>query len=108
MQFWDGEPLTLCLTPLRIESLRTKVAVTMDVLLPPEIEQFIHNQVENGNYGSAADVIQAGIGLLKERDRIYQGRFEELRQEILLGVESADRGEVVDGEALIQGLQEKL
>lgn len=80
----------------------------MDVSLPQEIERFIHSQVESGNYGSAADVIQAGIWLLEERDRIYKGRFEELRQEVLLGVDSADRGEVVDGETFIQGLQEKL
>jgi antitoxin ParD1/3/4 len=80
----------------------------MDVSLTPELEQFIHNQVESGKYSSAADVILAGIQLLEERERIYQGRFEELRQEVLIGVEELDRGEVVDGEVVFQQLREKL
>lgn len=79
----------------------------MDVSLTLEIEQFIHSQVESGKYGSAADVIQAGIRLLEERDSIYKGRFEELRQEVSIGVEQLDRGEQLDGKAVIEQLRQK-
>lgn len=79
----------------------------MDMSLTPEIEQFIHSQVESGKYASAVDVIQAGIQLLEERDHIYNGRFEELRQEVLIGVEQLDRGERLDGRAVIEQLRQK-
>jgi len=32
-------------------------------------------------------VIQEGLRLLAERERIYQGRFEELKKEVAIGVE---------------------
>ncbi len=49
-----------------------------------------------------------GIKLLEERERLYQGRFEELRREFLVGVEEAERGELLEAQAVISGLQEKL
>ena len=78
------------------------------ITLPPELEQFIQSQVASGKYASVDEVFLAGIKLLEERERIYQGRFEELRREVLVGVEEAEKGELLDGEAVITGLQEKL
>jgi len=79
----------------------------MDISLTPEIERFICSQVESGKYGSAADVIQAGVRLLEERDRLYQGRFEQLRQAVSIGVEQLDRGERLDGRAVIEQLRQQ-
>jgi antitoxin ParD1/3/4 len=79
----------------------------MDISLTPELEQFIHTQIESGKFTSALEVIEAGIRLLEERDRIYQGRFEELRQAVLVGVEQLDRGERLDGKAVIEQLRQK-
>ena len=53
-------------------------------------------------------MILAGIRLLESRERIYKGRFEELRREIAIGVEASERGEVVDGETVFSQLQQKL
>ena len=78
----------------------------MNVSLTPELEQFIQSQVESGNYTSPEEVIIAGIRLLEERERIYKGRFEELRQEIALAVEASERGEVVDSETVFSQLQQ--
>lgn len=80
----------------------------MNISLSSEIEKFIESQVESGKYPSAEDVIVAGIRLLEERERIYQGRFEELKREIMLGVEASERGEVIDGETVFSQLQQKL
>ncbi len=80
----------------------------MNISLSSEIEKFIESQVESGKYPSAEEVIVAGIRLLEERERIYQGRFEELKKEIMLGVEASQRGEVVDGETVFSQLQQKL
>jgi antitoxin ParD1/3/4 len=80
----------------------------MPITLPPELEQFIQSQVARGKYASVDDVFLAGIKLLEQRERLYQGRFEELRCEIMVGVEEAERGELLDAESVITGLQEKL
>lgn len=50
----------------------------------------------------------AGIKLLEELERIYQGRFEELQREIAIGIEAAERGEVVDGETVFLNLRQRL
>ncbi|MEQ8995325.1 MAG: type II toxin-antitoxin system ParD family antitoxin [Coleofasciculus sp. B1-GNL1-01] len=80
----------------------------MPITLPQELEQFIKNQVASGKYASTDEVFLAGIKLLQERENLYQGRFEELRREIRVGVEAAERGELLDAETVIIGLQEKL
>jgi antitoxin ParD1/3/4 len=80
----------------------------MNVSLTPELEQFIHSQVESGKYASADEVILAGLMLLEEQERIYQGRFEELQREIMIGIEAAERGEVVDGVTVFRQLRQKL
>ncbi|MEQ8969212.1 MAG: type II toxin-antitoxin system ParD family antitoxin [Coleofasciculus sp. C1-SOL-03] len=80
----------------------------MPITLPPELEQFIKNQVASGKYASTDEVFLAGIKLLQERENLYQGRFEELRCEIMVGVEAAERGEFLDAETVMIGLQEKL
>lgn len=80
----------------------------MNVSLTPEIEQFIQSQVESGKYTSPDEVILAALRAFEERERIYKGRFEELRREIMVGVEASERGEVVDGEIVFSQLQQKL
>ena len=80
----------------------------MNISLTPEIEQFIQSQVETGKYASAGEVILAALKAFEERERIYKGRFEELRREIMVGVEASERGEVVDGEIVFSQLQQRL
>lgn len=80
----------------------------MNVSVTPELEQFIQSQVESGKYTSADEVILTGIRLLEERDRIYKGRFEELRQEVRIGIEASEQGQVVDGETVFHQLRQKL
>jgi len=80
----------------------------MPITLPLELEQFINNQVASGKYASTDKVFLAGIKLLQERENLYQGRFEELRREVMVGVEAAERGGLLDAETVIIGLQEKL
>ncbi len=65
----------------------------MNVTLTPELDQFVQTQIDSGKYASATEVLLAGVALLKEIDRVYKGRFEELRQKVLEGVDVSDRGD---------------
>lgn len=76
----------------------------MNVSLTPELEQFVHAKVKTGRYLSASEVVREALRLLEERDRLREIRLETLRQEIAIGIEQSDRGEVFDGEEVIQEL----
>ncbi|MBC6420395.1 MAG: type II toxin-antitoxin system ParD family antitoxin [Hormoscilla sp. SP12CHS1] len=79
----------------------------MTILLTPEIEQLIDEQVKSGRYQSASEVVLEGLRLLSVRDQIDKRRFAELKQEIAMGIEAADRGELVDSETVFRELREK-
>ena len=79
----------------------------MNVSLTPELENFIQSKVKSGRYLSASEVIREALRLLEERDRLYQARLAELQKEITLGIESAERGEMYDGETVVQELLEQ-
>ena len=59
----------------------------MTLTLPPELQQFVEEQIESGQYPNQADVIQAGLHLLLNRRN-------ELRSLLAAGIDQADRGEV--------------
>ena len=66
----------------------------MNVSLTPELEQLIHKKVETGLYLSASEVVREALRLLEERDKLQAMKFEEVRREIQIGIDQADRGEV--------------
>ena len=63
----------------------------MDISLPEELEACVTQKVESGQYPSASDVIQAGLRLMQERD-LHRARLDELRREIDIGIDQANRG----------------
>lgn len=65
----------------------------MNVFLTAELEQFINEKLASGIYTSASEVIQEGLRLLKERDELRRIRREELRRDVMLGVEQARKGQ---------------
>jgi antitoxin ParD1/3/4 len=66
----------------------------VNVSLTPELEKLIHNKVETGMYLSASEVVREALRLLEERDKRQALKFEEIRKEIQVGIDQADRGEV--------------
>ncbi len=77
------------------------------IQLTPEIEALVNRHVKSGRYGDDLAVIQEGLRLLGERERIYQGRFEELKKEVAMGVEDLKQGRKVDVREVIQGFKVK-
>lgn len=66
----------------------------MNISLTPDLEKLIQAKVESGQYLSASEVVSEALYLLKERDQIREMRLEELRKEIQIGIDQADRGEL--------------
>jgi antitoxin ParD1/3/4 len=66
----------------------------MNISLTPELEQFIARKVESGLYQTASEVIRDGLRLLRERDDLYQQKREDLRRELIMGIDQANQGKV--------------
>lgn len=56
--------------------------------LTDHFDRFITGQVESGEFGSASEVVRAGLRLLEER----QVRMEALRKALIEGEESGPTG----------------
>ena len=70
----------------------------MNVNLGAVFDKFIGELLKTGLYQSQSEVVREGLRLLKEREELKNRRLAELRKEIAIGSEQADRGEFVDGE----------
>ncbi len=65
----------------------------MNVSLTPELETLISKKVESGRYTSASEVVREALRLLEEQDTLRELRRDELRKEILKGVEQMRKGQ---------------
>lgn len=79
----------------------------MDISLTPKLEKFVESKVASGEFGSASEVIQEALHLMDEVEKEEQQKLEELRREIQIGIDEADRGELFDFDEVIQELREK-
>jgi antitoxin ParD1/3/4 len=70
----------------------------MNVNLGDVLDNFVADLLKTGLYQSQSEVVREGLRLLKEREELKSLRLAELRKEIAIGSEQADRGELVDGE----------
>jgi antitoxin ParD1/3/4 len=71
----------------------------MNVSLTPELENLVNEQVKSGLYNSASEVVREGLRLFKEQLILREIRRDELRREIMLGVEQIRNGEFVEVKA---------
>jgi antitoxin ParD1/3/4 len=80
----------------------------MNVSLTPELEKFVRQKVKTGRYLSVSEVIREALRLLEEQDIQRQMRLEKLCQEVAVGIEQSDRGEIFDGEEVVAELLEEI
>jgi antitoxin ParD1/3/4 len=62
--------------------------------------------LEAGKYPTPIDVVEDALRLLQQRD--HQQRLDRLREQIRVGVEEADRGELIDGEKAFDEIERQL
>ena len=79
----------------------------MNLTLTPELVQIINNKVETGLYLSASEVVREALQLLEERDKLQEMKLAELRRDIQVGIDQADRGELLDGPEVFDKIRAK-
>ncbi len=79
---------------------------SLNVSLTPELEEFVQSRVASGRYQTASEVVREGLRLLEEREQTREAALEELRAQLRRGVEQADRGELLDGDAVFEEIRQ--
>ncbi|HJT76304.1 MAG TPA: type II toxin-antitoxin system ParD family antitoxin [Gemmataceae bacterium] len=82
----------------------------MNVTVRPELESFVNELVATGRYLGPDEVIYAALLFLKDQEDLRKIHLEELRKEIAVGLEQANRGEVapLDMDAILAKSRERL
>lgn len=70
------------------------------VTIGDHFAKFIEAQVKDGRYGSASDVVRAGLRMLEE----HEAKVRALREALIVGEESGPPA-AFDGEAFIARMQ---
>jgi antitoxin ParD1/3/4 len=73
----------------------------VNVSLTPELEALIQARVRSGRYTSASEVVREALRLLEDRDELRRLHLAELRSQVAAGLDSLDRGQTRDGDAVI-------
>ena len=60
----------------------------MNVNLTPQLEDLVRSKVSSGLYTSASEVVREALRLLQEQDLLRAAKLDELRREVLRGLES--------------------
>jgi antitoxin ParD1/3/4 len=79
----------------------------MTIVLKPELEQLVREQLEAGRYHSPDEVLEAALGRLVEEaeaDDFAPGEMEEL---LAAGEADIQRGNVSDAEAVFERMRQR-
>jgi Arc/MetJ-type ribon-helix-helix transcriptional regulator len=77
---------------------------TFTVQLPTELADYVQELLDQKVFASIDAVMASGICCLENAMALDDGNSDELRAEILKGVEQLDRGESIDGPSFMNGL----
>ncbi len=77
----------------------------MNVSLTPKLERFVQSRVASGRFQTASEVVREGLRLLEEREAVRETALRELRGKIRRSIEQADRGEFLDGDAVLREIR---
>lgn len=65
----------------------------MDVLLTPELEEFVVEQVKSGFYHSPSEVIAESLRLFRDYEQLNKIKRDQLRHDVQLAIDQIQRGE---------------
>jgi len=74
--------------------------ITRNIALTAHFDEFVQSKVDSGRYQTASEVVRDGLRLLEERERA------QLRQDIEMGWQQSEGGDVVDGPSVFAEIRE--
>ena len=67
----------------------------------------MQQKVKSGLYTCSSEVVVEALWLLDARDRLREIKLEELRKEIAIGLEQADKGQLTPAEEVFDRLRKR-
>ena len=90
--------------PVRYFSDMTNRA-TVNISLTPELDAFLQSRVKSGRYQSSSEVVGEALRLLERQERDVDETLRQVKAELQLGAEQAERGELLEGDAVFDELK---
>ena len=72
--------------------LLTRVAMSLNVSLPPKLEALVRQHVESGMYGSASEVIREALRLFESYEQVKMTKLKSLPKDIASGLNNTKKG----------------
>ena len=79
----------------------------MAIVLKPEQERFIQSQIDAGQFSNAKQVIDTAFRLLEQHSAEYTQWVNEVREKVTIARDEVARGEVLDGETVVNDILER-
>ncbi|WP_309737724.1 MULTISPECIES: type II toxin-antitoxin system ParD family antitoxin [unclassified Chamaesiphon] len=76
----------------------------MAIVLTPEHERFIQSQIDAGKFSNPEEVIDTAFRLLEKQNTEYFQWVNEVREKIDIARAEVARGEVLDGETVVNDI----
>lgn len=76
--------------------------------LPPELRDMVKELIDTGVYHDFEEIVHDALWLARDRFLLYKVKRDELRALLDVGIQQAERGEVVEGELVFAKLQERI
>jgi antitoxin ParD1/3/4 len=80
----------------------------MQMQLPKELEELVQELIDDGLYHELEEIIHDALWMLRDRYALYKIKREEVRKMLDIGIQQADRGELIEGELVFAKLKEKI
>ena len=65
----------------------------MQVSLSPELERFVEEKLQRGEFASPSEVVSNALSLWKAQEELTPEDLDQLRAEIAVGLQQSRRGE---------------
>jgi antitoxin ParD1/3/4 len=79
----------------------------MAIVLKPEHERFIQSQIDAGQFSNPEQVIDTAFRLLEQQSAEYIQWVNEVREKVTIARDEVARGEVLDGETVVNDILER-
>ena len=81
---------------------------TVNISLTPELDAFLQGRVKSGRYQTTSEVVREALRLLERHERERDEALQQLKAKLERGAGQAERGDLVDGDAVFNELRELL
>jgi antitoxin ParD1/3/4 len=81
---------------------------TVNISLTPELDAFLQARVNSGRYQTTSEVVREALRLLERQEQERDQAFQQMKARLERGAAEAERGELLDGDAVFEELREMI